>query len=132
MACFDPSERVITPSFPVTPEPAVAGPLTGGQKWAHEPLQLDLVAVSGTNQYSVKPLALVSTVAPPIFAVFRAVLDEPAVGDAVAELPDPAELPPDELPHAVATTASAARATAAQPAGVRDLLLRITYPAPRR
>jgi hypothetical protein len=108
----------------------VAGPVTGGQKWAHEPLQLDLVAVSGTNQYSVKPLALVSTVTPPIVAVFRAVLDEPAVGDvaALGELPDPAEPPPDELPHAAATTASAARATAAQPAGARDLLPRITYP----
>ena len=84
MACFDPSERVITPSFPVTPGPAVAGPVTGGQNPAHEPLQLDLVAVSGTNQYSVKPLALVSTVTPPMFAVFRAVPDEPAAGDANA------------------------------------------------
>jgi len=44
----------------------------------------------------------VTTVTPPMFAVFRAVLDEPAVGDAAAldELPDPAEPPPDEHPHA--------------------------------
>jgi hypothetical protein len=107
--------------------------VTGGQKWAHESLQLVLVAVSGTNQYSVKPLALVTTVTPPIFAVFRAVLDEPVAGDAAAldELPDPAEPPPDEHPHAAATTASAAMATAARPAGDRHLVLRITYLASR-
>jgi hypothetical protein len=107
--------------------------VTGGQNPAHEPLQLDLVAVSGTNQYSVKPLALVSTVTPPMFAVFRAVLDEPVAGDAAAldELPDPAEPPPDEHPHAAATTASAAMATAARPAGDRHLALRITYLASR-
>jgi len=33
-------------------------------------LHLDLAAVSGTNQYSAKPFASVSTVAPPIFADF--------------------------------------------------------------
>jgi hypothetical protein len=77
---------------------------------------------------------LVSTVTPPIFAVFRAVLDEPVAGDAAAldELPDPAEPPPDELPQAAATTVSAAMATAAKPAGDRHLVLRITYLAPRR
>jgi hypothetical protein len=32
---------------------------------------VDLVALSGANQYSVSPWALVSTVAPPIVAVFR-------------------------------------------------------------
>ncbi len=37
-------------SLPVTPLPAVAGPLTGGQMAAHAPLQFDLVDVSGTNQ----------------------------------------------------------------------------------
>jgi hypothetical protein len=37
-------------SLPVTPLPAVAGPLTGGQKLAHPALQFDLVDVSGTNQ----------------------------------------------------------------------------------
>jgi hypothetical protein len=78
-------------------------------------------------------LALVSAVTPPMFAVFRAVLDEPVAGDAAAldELPDPAELPPDEHPHAAATTASAAMATAARPAGDRHLVLRITYLASR-
>ena len=44
---------------------------TGGQFCAHVPLHFDIVGVSGANEYSVKPLALVSTVAPPIFAVCR-------------------------------------------------------------
>jgi hypothetical protein len=59
-------------SLPVTPEPAVAGPLTGGQTVAHEPLQFDFVLVSGTNQYKVNPLAFVTTVVPPTLAVFSA------------------------------------------------------------
>jgi hypothetical protein len=107
--------------------------LTGGQNWAHEPLQLDLVAVSGTNQYSVKPLALVTTVTPPICAAFRAALDEPVAGDAAAldELPDPAEPPPDEHPHAAATTASVARATAANSAGAHEIC-RFMNPLPGR
>ena len=87
-------------------------------------MQFDLVAVSGANQYKVNPLALVSTVALPIFAVFSAELDA-AAGEAAAleaELPDPAVLPADELPHAAAT-----RARPARPAGAHHLL-RITYP----
>lgn len=63
---------MIVASLPVTPDPAVAGPLTGGQIAAHEPLQFDFVLVSGTNQYKVNPLALVTTVAPPTLAVFSA------------------------------------------------------------
>ena len=70
VAWTEPSDRVIVPNVPVTPD-AVAGPFTGGQFCAHVPLQLDLVGVSGANEYSVNPLALVSTVAPPIVAVFR-------------------------------------------------------------
>ncbi len=87
MACVEPSERVIVLSLPVTPLPAVAGPSTGGQNFAHPPLQLDLVAVSGANQYSVKLLALVSTLVPLIVAVFRAAV-EADTGEAAA---------PDEL-----------------------------------
>ena len=49
-ACTEPSDRVIVVSLPVTPGPAVAGPLTGGQIWAQLLLQFDLVAVSGTNE----------------------------------------------------------------------------------
>jgi hypothetical protein len=41
---------------------------------------LDLVGVSGTNEYNVNPLALVSTVAPPIVVVFRAVPEAVATG----------------------------------------------------
>ena len=50
---------------------AVTGPLTGGQFCAHVRLHFDIVGVSGANEYSVNPLALFRTVAPPIFAVFR-------------------------------------------------------------
>src|ERR1700738_5702128 len=49
------------PSVPVTPGPAVAGPVTGGQKVAHDPVHFEVVEVSGTNQYTVRPLELVST-----------------------------------------------------------------------
>ena len=70
VAWTEPSARLMVPKVPVTPG-AVAGPLTGGQLVAQVPLQLDVVGVSGAKEYSVKPLALVSTVAPPIVAVFR-------------------------------------------------------------
>jgi hypothetical protein len=107
---------VITPILPATPVPAVTGPFTGGQYWAQAPLQLDLVEVSGTNQYSVKPLALVSTFTPLIVVDFTIELDEPAATalgeEPPPELPEP-DVPDDpELPHAAAT-----RATAASPAG---------------
>jgi hypothetical protein len=105
VACVEPSDRVIVASFPVTPEPAVAGPLTGGQIVAHEPLQFDFVAVSGTNQYKVKPLAFVTTVTPPTLAVFSAFpvdagaplwvgLPDVAGVDEVPELPHPAAISP--------------------------------------
>ena len=100
------------PNVPVTPD-AVAGPVAGGQFCAHVPLQLDLVGVSGANEYSVNPLALVSTVAPPIVAVFRL----PAVAAAgllvlVLLLPPLVEDVPDEL-HAASTAAAAATASMA-------------------
>jgi len=38
VACFDPSDRVIVLSLPVTPGPAVADPVTGGQYAAQAPL----------------------------------------------------------------------------------------------
>lgn len=97
-----PSERVIVPSVPVTPAPAVTGPLTGGQYVAQLPLQFDVVLVSGTNQYNVSPAALVSTVAPPMVVVFSA----------GPELPEPDPLDPldtagadDALEQAPATSA---------------------------
>jgi hypothetical protein len=83
-----------------------------------------VVDVSGANEYSVKPLALVSTVAPPIFAVFSAELDE--VVPAEDEEPAPGELDGAELPHAAAI-----RARLARPAGTHHRL-RMTTPAAMR
>jgi hypothetical protein len=65
-----PLARVIVPSLPVTPDPAVAGPLTGGQDVAHDPLHLEVLEVSGANQYKVNPWALASTLTPPMVVVF--------------------------------------------------------------
>ena len=59
----------MVPNVPLAAD-AVAG-LTGGQFCAHAPLHFDVVEVSGANEYSVNPLALASTVALPILAVFR-------------------------------------------------------------
>src|SRR5690348_12080915 len=110
-------------SLPVTPAPAVAGPFTGGQNVAHEPLHFDVVAVSGTNQYKVRPLALVTTVAPPILVVFSALL--PAAGaleaGVVLEAAPPELVELDELLQAAITKA------AARPAGTSHTLF-ITYP----
>ena len=100
MAWVEPSDRLIVPSLPVTPGPAVAGPFTGGQMAAHDPLQLDFMLVSGANQYSVKPFAFVSTVTPLIFLVFSAVLDEPVLGDETVLTEEPAD------PAALAATAA--------------------------
>jgi hypothetical protein len=41
-------------------------------------LQFDVDAVSGPNQYTVKPFAFVSTFTPPIAAAFRATPASPA------------------------------------------------------
>jgi hypothetical protein len=98
VAWTDPSDLVIVPSLPVTPDPAVAGPVTGGQIWAQAPVHFDVVAVSGANEYKVKPLALASTVAPLTCSVFNAPL-------AAAE-PDPAEPDPAE-PDAAGLAAEA-------------------------
>src|SRR6516162_2117927 len=109
MAWVAPSGRAIVLSVPGTPGPAVAGPLTGGQIWAQLPLHFDVAAVSGANQYRVKPWALVSTAAPLIVVVFS-VLPGAAAPDA-APGGAPAAAPGDELPQAA--TASAAAITAA-------------------
>src|SRR5215472_14221799 len=76
----------------------------------HEPLQFDLVEVSRTNQYKAWPLALVSTVALPIFMDPRVFPEDAAGADAAPELPpEPPELPEpdDELPHAAITSTAA-------------------------
>ena len=75
-----PSGRVMVLRVPVTPDPAVAGPLTGGQMVAHVPVHLDVVGVSGTNQYKVKPAELVSTLAPLIVVLVSVLPDELAAG----------------------------------------------------
>jgi hypothetical protein len=115
VAWVEPSDRVIVPSEPVTPVPAVTGPISGGQKLAQEPLQFDVVEVSGANQYSVKPLALVKTVALPIFALFTTAVDdaEPEVGVALDDEPPELPEPVDELPHAARVSAMAAKPTGA-------------------
>ena len=89
-------------------------------------MQFDLVAVSGANHYTVNPFAVVSTFAPPIVTVFRAVAD-PAAGEeaALGELPALLAvlvLAGEEVPHATAI-----RATPARPAGTNHRLF-ITYP----
>ena len=129
----------MVPNVPVTPD-AVAAPVTGGQFCAHVPLQLDLVGVSGANEYSVKPLALVSTVAPPIVVVFRLPVVA-AAGLPVLVLPLPlAEDVPDE-PHAASTAAAAATASSASSirrrfgafSRVSDLIIAFSFaPGPAR
>jgi hypothetical protein len=118
---------VIVPSLPVTPGPAVTAPVTGGQIWAQAPLQFDLVAVSGANEYTAKPLALVTTVTPLICAVFSAppaaaaleagaLEAEAGALDAEAgalEGAAPALPLDDELEHAAALIAAAAVPAAA-------------------
>lgn len=110
-------------SFPVTPGPAVAGPLTGGQIAAQEPLQFDFVLVSGANEYKVRPLALVSTVTPPTFAVFSALPADAGAPEDVAlagligadEVAGADEVP--ELLHPAATSPATV-----SPAGTSHLL----------
>ena len=103
-----PSGRVMTPSVPVTPDPAVTGPSTGGQYVAHAPVHLDVVEVSGTNQYNVLPLALVTTAVP----LMVVMLSAPPLALALALAG--AELAGAEL---AALLAPAAGALAWRPAG---------------
>jgi len=120
----------------VTPA-AVAGPCTGGQLTAHDPVHLDVVDVSGANEYSVKPLLLVSTVTPAIVAVFTVSAaagaelllpeaedegEDEGVGDAPAEL---------HATRAVAAAAAAGRARSIR-RRARLLLVRRTLPLPPR
>jgi hypothetical protein len=81
---------------------------------AQLPVHFDVVEVSGANQYKVKPLALVRTVAPPIVVVFSA--DPEAAGADVLVPVVPVELA--ELPHAAIR-----RATAAVPISPKCLVL---------
>src|SRR5215472_11654492 len=96
-ACLEPSDLVITVSVPLTPDMAVAGPGTGGQYFAQALLQFDLVEVSRTNQYKVKPLELVRSVAPPTFldSSVVPVAAPAALLAAAGELPEPPPEPPE-------------------------------------
>jgi len=108
---------------PLTPCPAAAGPVTGGQICAQAPVHFDAVAVSGANEYKVNPWALVTTLTPLIVAVFSAAPDPAAPGadaEALDGVPFPAPVL-DELEHAVAPIATAAIPAAASVLIRRDL-----------
>jgi len=107
---------------PLTPCPAAAGPVTGGQICAQAPVHFDAVAVSGANEYKVNPWALVTTLTPSIVAVFSA--PDPAAPDGEAEALDDVPFPApvlDELEHAAAPIATAATPAAATVLIRRDL-----------
>src|SRR5580704_6251481 len=131
VAWTEPSARLIVPNVPVTPA-AVTGPVTGGQFCAHVPLHFDAVDVSGANEYSVKPLLLVSTVTPPIVAVFT--VPAAAAAGLLPLVPLPAEEVADEL-HAASTAAVAATASTASsirnrfraPGRVSDLIIALSF-----
>jgi hypothetical protein len=78
-------------------------------------LQFDLAGVSGTNQYRVWPLALVSTGTPPTVAAFRAAPAEagPDAAGAGELAAGAAGFDDDELPHPAASSAAAASPAAA-------------------
>jgi hypothetical protein len=84
--------------------------LTGGQKVAHDPVHLDVVGVSGTNQYKVKPAELVSTLAPLIVVLVSVLPDELAAGldaPAAGGLLELAELPQAAMASTAAASAAA-------------------------
>src|SRR5580704_10157309 len=101
----------MVPSLPVTPGPALGAPVTGGQYLAHEPVHREAAAVSGANQYRVRPAALVSTVTLPIVVVFKV----------TAALPATAGAPPARA-SATPSTASAATETAPTAPNARDTM----------
>jgi hypothetical protein len=90
----------------------VTGPVTGGQICAQTPVHFEAVAVSGANEYKVNLRALVTTLTPPIVALFSAAPD-PAAPEALDGVPPAALVPDDELEHAAALTATAATPAAA-------------------
>src|SRR5690242_16856812 len=101
----------MVPSVPVTPEPAVTGPATTGQKVRQEPSHLDVVGVSMANQYRTMPLESVSTCWPPTVVCDTVLPPAAAEAGAAALLLVPAagallELP--ELPQADTVSARAA------------------------
>jgi len=94
-------------------------------------LQLDLVDVSGAKEYNVKPLLLVSTVAPPIVALFR--LPAAAAAGLLLLLAEEEGEAPAEL-HATRAAAAATAAGSARSIRRRPgpLLIRCALPLPPR
>jgi hypothetical protein len=93
-------------------------------------LQFDVVDVSGANEYSVKPLLLVSTVTPAIVAVFTVLA---AAAGLLLLAPEEGEAPAE--PHATRAAAAAAAAGRARSirSRARPLLIRCALPlSPRR
>jgi len=114
-----PSDLVMVPNLPGsdTPEAALTGPVTGGQKVAQLPLHLDLVAVSGANQYSVLPWEFVSTVPMLVLAVLMPGPDPPPAPPVLVEVGlEVLEL----LPHpAISSAATTIRPAASHRRSVR-------------
>jgi hypothetical protein len=75
-------------------------------------VHFDVVEVSGTNQYKVRPAESVSTAVPLIAVVDSAPAAEASAAPDAAELPLPVAADPPELPHAVTASAIAARPAA--------------------
>jgi hypothetical protein len=105
--------------------------LTGGHKAAQDPVHLEVVGVSGANQYKVRPWELVSTCWLPMVLAVRVVPLELGAGadeagllaPAAGVLPEVVELLP-ELAHA-----DRASARTASPAAPHIFLIRIFSPA---
>src|SRR5580704_6787568 len=128
VAWTEPSARLIAPNVPVTPA-AVTGPVTGGQFCAHVPLHFDVVGVSGANEYSVKPLLLVSTVMLAIVAVFTVLAAAATLLVLLVLPPEDGGEAPDEL-HATSAAAAGKASSISGRAG--PLLIRDALPPPPR
>ena len=89
---------------------------------------MDVVEVSGANQYRVKPTELVTTCVPPIVRLVNALPDElaavPGEAPAAAALLGAAELEePDELAHAATASTAAARPAVVNSFRIEKILL---------
>src|SRR5256714_5154089 len=117
----------MVPTGPVTPEPACSGPATAGQKVRQEPAHLDVVGVSGANQYRTLPLASVSTCWPPT-VVCDTVLPPAAAGEAgvLFALPELAQADTVSARAASPAAPHIARISGVSPSRCSDLPLEIT------
>jgi hypothetical protein len=106
---------------------------------AQEPVHLEVVEVSGANQYKVRPAEFVSTFLPPMVVVDSAPPAAAAAALGVAEppLPAPVAAGVPELPQAATVSATAAGPAVLNifrmcelPHSAKRLLLGITYAPP--